>query len=114
MRFIDVQAIGPNGSKVGFAGINGWIHDCIGVYMPLYVITDWLGLVPVAFMFGFAVLGLVQWIMRKSFVKVDFSILILGAFYILLLVLYLFFEPSVACARSCAIPSRCFSVRPSP
>ena len=95
VKFLDVQSIGPNGSKVGFATINEFLHTNIGVYMPLYVITDWLGLVPVAFMFGFAVLGLIQWIRRKSFVKVDVSILILGAFYILLLVVYLFFEDVV-------------------
>ena len=92
VRFLDVQAIGPNGSRVGFATINGFLHEKIGVYMPLYVITDWLGLVPVAFMFGFAVLGLVQWIKRRRFLKVDGSILILGCFYILILLVYLFFE----------------------
>lgn len=92
VRFIDVRAIGPNGSSVGFSTINGFVRDRIGACMPLYVVTDWLGLVPVALMLGFATLGLVQWIRRKKFVKVDGSILILGAFYILLAIVYLFFE----------------------
>ena len=45
--------------------------------------------------FGFAILGLVQWIRRKNILKVDFTILILGGFYIVTLVAYLFFEDCV-------------------
>ena len=64
--FVDVQAIGPEGSSVGFATLNGCVHDFTGVNMSLYVITDWLGLVPIGVAFGFAVLGVVQWIKRKK------------------------------------------------
>ena len=66
-----------------------------GVHMQLYTITDWLGLVTLAFGFGFALLGLAQWIKRKSILKVDRSILILGAFYFVTLAAYLFFESFV-------------------
>ena len=58
--FVDVKAIGPQDSIVGFATINGEIHNFFGVHIDLYVITDWLGLVPIAVAFGFAVLGFVQ------------------------------------------------------
>ena len=95
ISLIDVQAIGPQGSTVGFATLNGFVHNFTGVHMQLYTITDWLGLVPVAFGFGFALLGLAQWIKRKSILKVDRSILILGAFYIVTLAVYLFFESYV-------------------
>ena len=60
--------------------------------MSLYVITDWLGLVPIGVAFGFAVLGLVQWIKRKSLLKVDRSILALGGFYIVVMAIYILFE----------------------
>lgn len=93
--FADVKQIGPNGSSVGLATVNGFTHKLFGVNMGLYVITDWLGLVPVGFMFGFAVLGLIQWIKRKGISKVDRSILLLGAFYILVLAAYLLFEEFV-------------------
>lgn len=95
ISLIDVQPIGPQGSIVGFATLNGFVHNLTGTHMTLYVITDWLGLVPVAFGFGFAALGLAQWIKRKSILQVDRSILILGAFYIVTLTAYLFFESYV-------------------
>ena len=93
--FADVKQIGPNGSSVGLATVNGFTHKLFGVNMGLYVVTDWLGLVPVGFMFGFAALGLIQWIKRKDISKVDQSILLLGAFYILVLAAYLLFEEFV-------------------
>ena len=95
VSFVDVQAIGPKGSAVGLATVNGFIHNHIGVHFMLYTITDWLGLVPVGFGFGFAVLGLCQWIKRKHILKVDYSILVLGGFYIVVLAAYLFFEEFV-------------------
>ena len=95
VKTVDVQTIGPCASAVGFAAVNGWFHSLTGVHMTLYTITDWLGLVPVAFGFGFAILGLVQWIRRKSICRVDRSILVLGIFYIVTLAAYLFFEDFV-------------------
>ena len=95
LRLVDVRPIGPNGTAVGFATINGLIHRLTGVCMPIYTITDWLGLVPVAIGLGFAVLGLVQWIRRKDIRRVDFDILVLGAFYLLMLGVYLLFETVV-------------------
>ena len=90
--FVDVGKIGPRESSVGFATLNGYVHNLTGVNMHLYVITDWLGLVPIGVAFGFAVLGLVQWIKRKSLLKVDRSILALGGFYIVVMAVYVLFE----------------------
>ena len=70
VRFVDVRAIGPDGSAVGFAALNGYVHDRTGVHMLLYTVTDWLGLVPIATAGGFALLGLVQWIRRKRLRRV--------------------------------------------
>jgi len=92
IQFIDVQAIGPEKSTVGFAAINELVHNATGVNMSLYVFTDWLGLVPIAVAMGFGVFGLVQWLKRKSLKEVDSSILILGGFYILVIAAYIFFE----------------------
>ena len=90
--FVDVRAIGPEGSSVGFAALNGFVHELTGVNWILYTVTDWLGLVPIAVALGFAILGLVQLIKRKSLWKVDHSILALGVFYIVVMAAYIFFE----------------------
>ena len=92
IQLVDVQPIGPQETSVGFATVNGFVHNLTGVHMLLYTITDWLGLVPFLFVMGFALLGLVQWIKRKSLLKVDYSILILGGFYITVMAVYVLFE----------------------
>lgn len=92
---IDVQPIGPNGSEVGFSTLNGLVHSLTGVHWDLYAITDWLGLIPLCVMLGFALFGLVQWIERKSFSQVDRSIFVLGGFYLAVLAAYVFFERCV-------------------
>ena len=92
IQFVDVQAIGPQESSVGFATINQFVHNLTGLHMSLYTITDWLGLVPLMFVMGFGTLGLIQWIKRKHLLKVDYNILILGGFYIVVMAVYVLFE----------------------
>lgn len=89
---VDVQAIGPQGSAVGLAALNGFFHDLTGVHLSLYGITDWLSLVPLGMVLGFGTLGLVQWVKRKSLLKVDRSILVLGGFYLVVMAVYVLFE----------------------
>jgi undecaprenyl-diphosphatase len=92
MQVIDVQNIGVNGTKVGFATLNNWFHSFTGVNMTLYTITDWLGLVPIFICMFFCMFGFVQLIKRKSLLKVDFSLVILGVYYIIIILCYLTFE----------------------
>ena len=92
IRFIDVQNAGPLGSEVGFATINVWFHRLTGVHMLIYTITDWLCLVPIIICMCFGVLGLVQLIHRRSLLKVDSDILLLGAYYVVVILGYLLFE----------------------
>lgn len=90
--FVDVQNVGPNGSKVGLATFNTWFHQLTGVHMTLYTVTDWLGLVPIAVCLCFGCLGFCQLIKRRSLFKVDADILLLGGYYLLVIFGYLFFE----------------------
>lgn len=90
--FIDVRAVGPRGTSVGFATLNSAIHEFFGVNMTLYHVTDWLGLVPIFTALGFAVLGLVEWICRKKLTLVDINLFILGGFYIVVILVYILFE----------------------
>jgi membrane-associated phospholipid phosphatase len=113
VRFIDVQAIGPNGSSVGFAALNKAVHETIGVHWGLYTVTDWLGLIPIVFVLGFALLGLVQFVRRRSLFKVDRSILVLGGFYIVVMAMYLLFEEVVINYRPVLIDSNLEASYPS-
>lgn len=92
IQTVDVQPVGQKRTDVGFATVNLWFHSLTGVNMTLYNITDWLGLVPVFVCVAFAVLGFVQLVKRKSLVKVDCDILLLGLYYIIVIAGYLLFE----------------------
>lgn len=92
LKVIDVQPIGADSTAVGFATFNNWFHNLTNVNMTLYIITDWSGLVPVFVCFMFAVIGFAQLVMRKSLLKVDYDIIILGIYYISVISFYLIFE----------------------
>ena len=92
VKTVDVRPIGPMESAVGLAALNGFVRDQIGVNMAWYTLTDWLSLVPLAFAAGFGLLGLGQWVRRKSIRRVERSILVLGGFYGAVLGAFLLFE----------------------
>ena len=92
VKVIDVRPIGPLGSEVGLARLNGFFHETVGVNWFLYHLTDWLSIIPLAMAVGFAVLGLMQWIRRKKLCLVDRDLYVLGGFYVLVMLGYLLFE----------------------
>ena len=89
---VDVQPAGVNGTEIGFATFNSWFHELTGVHMTIYVITDWLGLVPICVCMIFAGIGFVQLVKRRSLFKVDYDIIVLGIYYIVVIAGYLVFE----------------------
>lgn len=92
IQLVDVQAKGPDGTKIGFAAFNVWFHQLTGVHLTIYTITDWLGLVPIFICLCFGVLGFVQLIKRRSLLRVDPDILLLGGYYVVVIFCYLIFE----------------------
>lgn len=88
----DVKPVGPDQSQVGFSTINAFVHNRTGVHMSLYVLTDWLSIIPLGFIIGFGCLGFVQLLKRKNILKVDYDILALGGFYIVVMAVYIIFE----------------------
>ena len=92
IRLVDVQPAGETGTAIGFATLNSFFHRLTGVHMWIYTVTDWLGLVPVFVCLGFGVLGLAQLVKRKSLLKVDGDILLLGVYYVVVVFCYLLFE----------------------
>ena len=89
---VDVLPIGPQGSAVGFASVNRRFHQFTGVHWGIYTLTDWLGLIPIATAALFGLLGLRQWIRRKSLRKVDPSLFLLAGFYGAVMAAYVLFE----------------------
>ena len=89
---MDVQSVGVNGTDVGFATFNSWFHKLTGVHMWIYVVTDWLGLVPIGVCMVFGGIGFTQLVKRRSLFSVDCDIIILGIYYIVVIAAYLVFE----------------------
>ncbi len=89
---VNVMPIGESGTDVGLAALNSWFHDLTGVNMTIYYITDWLSLVPLFCCMIFGMIGFVQLIKRKSLFKVDSDIILLGVYYLVIILGYLFFE----------------------
>ncbi|MBQ4346226.1 MAG: phosphatase PAP2 family protein [Oscillospiraceae bacterium] len=89
---VDVQPLGQNGTNIGFAALNTRFHRWTGVHMLLYTITDWLGLVPLCICMIFGGTGLFQLVKRKSLLRVDRDLLLLGVYYITVIFCYLLFE----------------------
>ena len=92
IQTVDVQPLGQKGTDIGCAAFNIWFHKLMGVHLSVYIITDWLGLVPIAVCLLFGGVGLFQWIKRRSLIKVDYDLLCLGVYYVLVVSGYLIFE----------------------
>lgn len=92
VSIVDVQPIGPNESEVGLAAMNGWFHHLTGKSLALYELTDYLSVLPLAIVGVFGLVGVIQLIKRKSLAQVDSDIIALGAFYLIVLACYGFFE----------------------
>lgn len=88
----DVRPLGQNGTDIGLAALNLWFHRLTGVHMTVYTLTDWLGLVPILICLCFGGLGTAQLIKGKSLRRVDPDIILLGIYYVLVILLYLLFE----------------------
>lgn len=93
--YLDVKPIGPLGSRVGFATVNGFVHKLTGVHWWLYTLTDWLSLIPLGLVTGFGLQGLTQWIRGRRLGLVDQKLLFLGGFYGVVFGLFLLFEQVV-------------------
>lgn len=95
VKIIDVKAIGPKNSEVGFSTMNGYFKNIIGSNMTIYKITEILGLLVFVICLYYACMGVYQLIKRKSLKKVDKEIYLVGAFYVLVLFVYFLFEKVV-------------------
>lgn len=95
VKFVDVKQIGPNDSSVGFAGLNNAFKNLVGSNMTIYKISEILGYILLLIVAFYGIVGVIQLLKNKSIKKVDKELIILGAFYVLVLVMYVFFDKVV-------------------
>lgn len=92
VKTVDVRAIGPSKSSVGFAKINKAFMDLVGTNMTIYKLTEIFGLLVFLIVGAYGLVGIVQFFKRKNILKVDREIISVGILYVLMIMVYIFFE----------------------
>jgi undecaprenyl-diphosphatase len=104
IKKVDVESIGPEGTKIGLSGINKPVADNFTYNETWYKITQYLGYAALLVAGCLAVMGLVQLIQRKSLLKVDSNILAAGVIYVITIGLYFLFDKVVINYRPIILP----------
>ncbi len=104
VRFVDRAPAGDSRTEVGFSHLNEAVFSILGVHPLWYWVTQILGIAAILTAAAFAVLGLRQLIQRRSFAKVDRTILALGRLYVLTALLYVIFEHVTVNCRPILMP----------
>ena len=92
ITLVDVKASGESGAMVGFSSVNSAFFECFGSNDGLDTVSDVILLLSFAYVFGFALVGALQLIKRKSLFKVDKHVLLMGALMVVLAIIYVVFE----------------------
>lgn len=92
LKFVGVEAIGPQDSKVGYAKINGAFFNFTGVNELMDKVSDILALIAILMGIYFVIKGLIQLIKRRSFTEVDSEIYLLAIFLVLMAAVYILFN----------------------
>lgn len=88
----DVQPIGPQNSEIGLASLNSFLAGVFTYSDKWYHLSQLLGYAAFGVCGIYAIAGLIELIQRKSIAKVDRAITVMGLFYLIVLVLYFFFN----------------------
>ena len=92
LKTVDVFPIGPEGSEIGLSGMNGLMLNLLGAHPFWYDLTELFGILALAVMLCFGIVGLLQLIKRKHLRKVDSDLILLAASYCIVLFFYVLFE----------------------
>ena len=91
-KTMNVQAIGPEGSKVGLADLNRLVSGAFPFSRGWYVLTQILGWLSLLVAALFAASGALELYDRKSLLKVDKEILVMGVLFTITIILFVFFN----------------------
>ena len=108
---VDVGKVGPKGKEIGLSLINSsfhdiWHYDDIGYNKLWYGITQGIGAFSLAVAGCMGLFGIWQLIKRKSLLKVDKCIIVLGILYAVTFGVYMFFEVVVINYRPVLMPDQ--------
>ena len=92
VKFVDVAAVGPLGSSVGFSHINAFVAKIFSYNEFFYDMTKIIGLFAFMCVGAFVIIGLVELVKNKSFKKVDLAVYAMGFIYVVTALLYVLFE----------------------
>ena len=60
VKYYDVEGIGPDNSKIGFALLNYKFHELTGYNARLYNLTEYLGVLPFILVAYYGIVGLIK------------------------------------------------------
>ena len=91
VKFVDVQNIGPLNSEVGFAGLNELflVESTSKVWD---IVSDIIMVISLLVVCLFIVVGIAQWVNRKSLKKVDKNIFVVAGLYVAVVIVFVLFE----------------------
>ena len=104
LKTVDVAAVGPEGTEIGLSKLNVAIHNLFGENLGWYKVTNILGYLAILIALCFAALGGLQLIRRRSVLKVDKEILLLGCLYVVTVIFYVLFEKVIVNYRPILMP----------
>ena len=104
LKTVDVAAVGPEGTEIGLSKLNVAAHDLFGENLGWYKVTNILGYLAILIALGFAAIGGLQLIRRRSVLKVDKEILLLGCLYVVTVIFYVLFEKVIVNYRPILMP----------
>ena len=91
VRFVDVRQIGPEGSSVGFAGLNGAVFRLFGgFHQGFYTVSRLLGYLLLLLAVCVALLAVFQLVQKKSLRGVNWDLKLYILYGVLVLAVYVF------------------------
>lgn len=92
VKVLDVQAVGIEGTNLGFATLNVAVHNLIGEHEIFYYLTQITGIFSIIIALGYVAYAGFQLYKKKDLKKIDKELYILGGFYAIVGVIYVLFE----------------------
>ena len=90
--FVDREAIGLEGTSVGFSSLNGAVSDALGYNGLFDKVSDLVMALAFLVVASFAVMGLITLVKTKSIAEVGKTILGLGILYLVVAIIYVAFD----------------------